>query len=242
MARLYIFSFLIALVVYCSVGIGVAGNVIITGNSSSTSVINIDGESVSANCVQGNGVEKSTERSLDVFEKVIVKGAFTVNVTNGKTPDFTIRGDENIIDHIVSKVDGDTLQVYPDRSICPVQNLEVDISLQNIVLLSAMGTMQVELRGVNGNMLTIEIDGSSGVVAEGTTDTLTTLIEGSGQLQAGNLKSTTAKLRINGVGNAYVHVSDLLDVSIQGVGNVYYQGNPQKVQQNISGIGSVIAQ
>lgn len=50
---------------------------------------------------------------------------------------------------------------------------------------------------------------------------------------------TKVKSQING--NVSLHVTDNLDVTIQGPGVVYYSGTPQ-IQQNISGNGKMVEQ
>jgi len=45
-------------------------------------------------------------------------------------------------------------------------------------------------------------------------------------------------IRISGVGNCEVNVSDNLDVIVSGVGNVSYMGQPALIS-DISGVGNV---
>ena len=219
-----------------------AGNVVINGNANVNSISIDGGQAVSTGCVQGNGVEKSEQRTLDDVTEITFNGAYDVTVTNGEEKNFTIRGDENIIGLIASERQGDTLQVYPSQSICPRRDLLIDITLENLKRMSVSGAVHAGIDGVEGASLKIEIDGSSTVVASGKTQSLAVTIGGTGNLQAGDLVADSAMLSINGVGEARVHVTGHLSADITGVGNIYYSGNPEKVDRSITGVGSVMAQ
>ena len=72
----------------------------------------------------------------------------------------------------------------------------------------------------------------------GTVDSQVVTVNGSGDYDGENLQSRTAKIAVDGAGDAVVRVSSGLDVTIRGVGSVEYIGNPQ-VSQSIQGAGSV---
>lgn len=220
--------------------IAFAETIVISGNTSESNMG--DGQTVATGCIEGNGVEKSDDRALGDISKIAFNGAYTVHITIGKEKRFTIRGDENIIDLIAAEIQNDTLQVYPKKSICPRRDLLIDITLETLNYISALGTMDVKIDGIQSDALKIDIDGSSTVSASGKTDSLTAAIGGTGNLQANNLHSGNATLSIAGVGEAHVYVTDRLSADITGVGNIYYSGNPEKVDRRITGLGSVIAQ
>ena len=70
------------------------------------------------------------------------------------------------------------------------------------------------------------IMGSGNILANGNTESLTTLISGSGKIDFSNLKSKTADCTVTGSGNTYIHVIDTLKAKISGSGNVEYAGSP----------------
>ena len=63
-------------------------------------------------------------------------------------------------------------------------------------------------------------------------------ISGSGNIDALDLASQVAEIRISGSGSIRVNVQQNLDVRISGSGSVKYRGQPQ-ISQSISGSGSV---
>jgi hypothetical protein len=83
------------------------------------------------------------------------------------------------------------------------------------------------------------ISGSGKIEASGKADELKTSISGSGKVFASDLEVNKADIHISGSGNAEVNVKDELETRISGSGNVRYKGNPNKVNANSSGSGSV---
>lgn len=214
-----------------------AANTIIS--TANTGVVNIDGKTISTDCVQGNGVMKSATRKVADFDKVELSGAYDVMVMSGEKSSFRIQGDENIIDQIASDVSNSTLKVFPKKSLCPKEKLTLTISTKDLSALSASGSMMVEIQAISNDQLNLSVDGSAGIKAAGRSDNLYASISGSGNIETAKLVSQNAKISISGVGDATVQTSELLDVEIQGVGNVYYLEKPNEVRQNITGIGSV---
>lgn len=214
-----------------------AANTIILGNNSG--VVTVDGNTISTDCVHGNGVMKTATREVADFDKIELSGAFDVLVTSGENTSFRVQGDENIIDLIASDVSSSTLKVFPKKSLCPKQKLTLTISMQDLSALTASGAMTVETKAIANDKLSLNVDGSAGIKAAGTSDNLYASISGTGNIETAELVSQNAKISISGVGDATVQTSGVLDVVIQGVGNVYYLGKPNELRQNITGVGSV---
>lgn len=61
-----------------------------------------------------------------------------------------------------------------------------------------------------------------------------------GILDAGKLVSDLTYMRNNSTGEIRVCATRELDVEIRYTGNVYYTGNPYRVQQDITGTGRLI--
>lgn len=75
------------------------------------------------------------------------------------------------------------------------------------------------------------------IEAKGSTNELNINSQGVGNIDCSELKSKNAKVVSKGTGNISVFASESVDISLQGVGNVNYYGNPSTVNTDISGIG-----
>jgi len=102
--------------------------------------------------------------------------------------------------------------------------------------LSGAGSFDI---GADVGLLSVNVSGEGGVFLEGVADRLDYRLSGAGNLNAFELNSREVIIRISGSGNADVSVTELLDVSVSGVGNVRFKGNPATVNQRISGVGTV---
>ena len=78
------------------------------------------------------------------------------------------------------------------------------------------------------------------MLLNGQVETLDVIIDGSGDFEAFNLEADTCKVTIQGFGNVFVKVNNLLIVTILGSGNVTYKGNPQIILALEAGSGMVI--
>jgi len=190
-------------------------------------------------CIEGSGRTLTDKRPAGGFSSIEVQGAFDVQIRCGQQSRLEITGDDNIVPHIQTAIRGDVLVIRADQSICPKLLLEVVLSVPDITRLSVDGANEVRLSGVNNKSLSLEIGGSSNLRAEGTTGQLKLDLPGSSKVEAADLHSQTASVKISGVGEAEVHATQTLDVSISGVGNVIYSGKPAKVTQNITGVGEI---
>ena len=94
------------------------------------------------------------------------------------------------------------------------------------------------LQGLAGGDLALRVNGSGDLDASGRVDSLSVLLNGSGDARLGKLAAASAKVRINGSGDATVKVSGTLDAIVNGSGDIRYSGGAQ-VTSTIHGSGSV---
>jgi hypothetical protein len=107
-------------------------------------------------------------------------------------------------------------------------------------------SVKIELFG-DGNIRTsseksldIEISGAGAFTGYGETQKLIVNCSGAGNIDTRKLKVTDADITLNGASMAKVYVEGDLKVNITGLGKVIYYGKPNKVQQDITGLGSLI--
>ena len=92
---------------------------------------------------------------------------------------------------------------------------------------------------VSGENIVASVQGSGSLVLSGTCNFAEISVQSSGSFSGSSLKIRCAEVNSRGSGHTYVWVTDRLNVTIQGSGNVYYKGNPQIIS-NIKGSGKLI--
>jgi hypothetical protein len=101
------------------------------------------------------------------------------------------------------------------------------------------GSGKVELAMAIAGTADFSVSGSGKIIASGSSDAVKTNISGSGKVLAANLQTNRCDVRISGSGDVEINVKNELDATISGSGTVSYKGNPNKVNSNASGSGSV---
>jgi hypothetical protein len=104
--------------------------------------------------------------------------------------------------------------------------------------LRVSGQSEMHLTGLTYDDLDLVVSGRGRIALSGAVDDARCTISGSADVEAAELATHTAQIKVAGQGNVELRVSDRLDVRIAGLGNVKYHGDP-KIKQVISGAGTV---
>jgi hypothetical protein len=83
------------------------------------------------------------------------------------------------------------------------------------------------------------LSGAGEVTATGAVQSLNARINGAGNMDLSKLSAVDATVYVNGAGELTVNVTGSLEAELNGVGNIRYAGNPQKVEPQINGVGHI---
>ena len=214
--------------------------------------------------VRGNGkFTKETRKVSGNFNAVESAGAFDVIIKDGNQDgNIHLEGESNILDKIEVKVQGNTLVLKQKQgfNIRSSESVTITFNARNLeaVGLSGSGTLMAEgvqksdnfkigLSGsgdidvkVETKNLDSAISGSGNINVSGNSESLTVGISGSGDVHAYDLKTHNADIGISGSGNTEVNVAGELKAAVAGSGDIYYKGNPEKINAKSAGSGDVI--
>ncbi len=101
------------------------------------------------------------------------------------------------------------------------------------------GSGDVEATGLQLETCSLKIAGSGDVELKGRAVQLIALLAGSGDVEAGGLTAVNVLVKNAGSGDVQVHVTDKLEATLRGSGNLGYSGNPSVVKVSASGSGDV---
>lgn len=104
------------------------------------------------------------------------------------------------------------------------------------------GSRSQDLGHIDQRRLTISVNGSGSVKAEGQVDELTVNVQHSGNANLGKLSARKVTVHIMGSGNATVAPAEEADIAIMGSGNVHLTTHPASIRRAIMGPGRVIEQ
>jgi Putative auto-transporter adhesin, head GIN domain len=211
---------------------------------------------------------KTETREVTPFDSIELRAFGTMSIMQGENESLTLEGDEETLQKIISRVEGNTLilelgQNWLERIVAGIgalgrKTVKYHITVKDLKSLKIMGAGDVHVPSLKTTHLHLVVAGAGDIkVPALTADTLDVDISGRGELDlagqvraqeikitglgdydAKNLVSQNANVSISGHGDVELAVSDALEVRIAGYGEVNYRGNPQ-VKQSIVGAGSV---
>jgi Putative auto-transporter adhesin, head GIN domain len=188
---------------------------------------------------EGSGTEGSEAREVQPFSAVEVSGQADAVVRLGEAGKVTVRGDDNLLEHVETDVSGDTLEVSQDEDLDPDLGITVDIRIPRLDMAELSGAGDLTARGIRGERFRVEVSGAGSVEADGRVRSVEVVVSGAGDVRLERLVAEQAEVEVSGAGSVDVHASDSMTASVSGVGDVVYSGRPEDLKEDVSGVGEV---
>ncbi len=210
--------------------------------------------------IDGSGKVVSENRSTINFTGIELQCSANVYFSQGDEQSIVVEAEDNIISHITTDVKSNALVVGTDgKDFNTHREINVYVTVKELCLLDLAGSgnmigrshincdnMTLRIAG-SGNIKTdvrslsmkVKLSGSGNLDISGASSSTDIRITGSGNVNAKNLETVISSVSISGSGKSTINVSDALNVSITGSGDVYYVREPQKIITNITGSGNV---
>lgn len=192
---------------------------------------------------QDFGPVRAEQRAVGSFESIEMQGDARLEIRVGAVTSVEVEGVDELLQNTKTVVENRTL-VIDNRShqrkwMKRVRPVHVRITLPQLVTMKINGGNDVRLRGFEGGESTFDIEGAAHVDARGRLDRLTINMQGAGFADFEDLVAGRATVTVQGVGSAYVHATDSLTATMNGVGTILYSGNPREVKTSMNGLGKV---
>ena len=195
---------------------------------------------VNNNQIVGSGRIVAQVRTVGTYSGIQVTNFAKVIITQDTVEQLRIESDDNIIDHILTSVNGGILMVGLDNGSYNNVTVNVYASMKTIKRLESVGTAEFSTTNpIQTDSILCRITGAGTITLVGTATFEQVEIIGAGSIHNFDLVATRCTTTISGSGTIEVNVTSRLDAIIAGTGSIVYAGNPQTVQQSVSGVGSV---
>lgn len=210
--------------------------------------------------IKGNGKVVTETRNVSDYSQIAVAGSFDVKLVAGKEGKLTIKGEENLLEYLITEVKDGKLKIKWEKgvNINTTKELLVTVPFEDIEAVSLAGSgdvfsedtikadnLKVALAGsgdiklnINASSISSAISGSGDIQLTGSSENLKCAIAGSGDINGYELTSNNVEVSIAGSGDIKVNAKENLKARISGSGDVYYKGNPRQ-DVKVSGSGSV---
>ena len=201
------------------------------------------------------------EKQLSAYDRIEVLGSYDVIFTDGEVGKIKINAPDNILPLIQTEVSDGLLRIGTGKGRYKVKEpiiiyVPVDSRLKQVDIKGSADiyteknletkTLNVGIYGsgdarlaVDVFSLALEVVGAGDIRVSGRAKDLSIDISGSGDVEVPNLKAEKAVININGSGDVSAYVTENVDISIAGSGDVTIKGNPKKVKRIINGSGRV---
>ena len=196
-------------------------------------------KSMSTVNVRGSGTPGTEIRDVGEFSKIKIEGSPDLDVVIGSNTLVTITADDNLLPLIETGIDGGSLRIRSTKSYNSRLGVKIHVTTPSLDAIATSGSGSVFVSGLVARAFGLTISGSSDAMLKGTADNFDLSIFGSGDVQAGQLIAKDVNITISGSGDAVVHATESLNASVAGSGDVTYLGNPEHVQRNIAGSGTI---
>lgn len=173
-------------------------------------------------CGEGSGNIVSQTRDVGSFDRIDVSDAINLVVTvdGDAEPSVVVSYDDNIIDRLVTAVDGSTLVVEFDGSVrISGKGRSVEVVTQSLVALSTSGASDVVVTGEAASLF-LEASGASDVDAT--------------SLTVGDIV-----VDVSGASDVEIRATGSVTGEASGASDVVVHGDPVEVDVDTSGNSSV---
>lgn len=189
--------------------------------------------------VKGSGNVITQKRDLSGFKGVDFGGVFNVEINVSEEYAVEVEADDNLLQYITTRVDGDTLKIGTEERISTKNRIKVRISAPNIELIDASGASRATVNNLKNEKLVIDTGGASRVTVSGNTGALVIDMGGASYVDASGLTASKVVVDGGGASRAKVNASESLSVDLGGASRVSYTGSPSELKKSTSGASSV---
>jgi len=189
--------------------------------------------------IKGNKNVISEERQVGEFQKIDAGGAFNVLINQRETTSVIVCTDENLMEHVYTEVNGNTLKLSSKGLRNPTK-LDVVISNPHFTELNVSGAATLKSENtISESVLSIDASGASHVELDVRIENLTTNASGASYVK---LTGTASVHNITSSGAAEIHADKLQTVTTvaeaSGASDISVQATGDLKSQT-SGAGSI---
>jgi hypothetical protein len=180
----------------------------------------------------GSGVQAKKTRSVPPFKRVWAGYLLRVSIKVGENGPLELKGDDNLLDHVRSRVENGVLKLDMDTMVRTKMPLEVTLATAELEGVTSVVTAKVTVQGLKARGFEARAAGAASITAQGVAESLTVSGNGATQVDLTEVAAASAVVRVEKAATVRLGYLEKLDVTASGVSSVIYQGEPV-IQQNL---------
>lgn len=209
--------------------------------------------------VKGSGNVIEQERTISGFDAIAVKDGVDVYIELGSAASVKVKADDNIQGMIKTEVVGNTLEIEVEGSIWRAEQMAVYVTMPDLEKIIASGgsdiystnTLNLDILEIytsggsdvnlelNAEELRCKTSGGSDLHLRGSVDRLLAKASGGSDLKAKELTVKKCELKTSGGSDAWVYVTEEIEMEASGASDIHYSGRPKVLYQRSSGASDI---
>lgn len=207
-------------------------------------------------CIEDAGLEASRTQIVKNFDRIKVEGAIQLVMVQDSSYNIRIDADSNIIAYVKADVSGSELKLkLDDDKYCGTDSVRIRAGIGELRALKLDGAVKAVGEGriyaddlelsfsgaadVNMNLsarkVSTRVDGVGKIALSGQAGVHELKINGTARVEAFDFIVGVYNIDTDGTGKANINVLNELKVKTSGSSEIYYKGNPKKVEEKKSG-------
>ncbi len=209
--------------------------------------------------IKGNGNVVSEDRKISSdFDAIKVSQGINLYLTQGNETGLSVEVDENILDLLVTEIEGDVLKIYFEKNVSrATKNVYLTANKLNSIKSSSGSSVKGEgtfksksmvLKSSSGSEIKLNLDAenvtcstSSGadIRVSGITNTFNGDASSGSQIDADALKAQVSIVDVSSGANIDTYASEKIVANASSGGDIDFYGNPKSVNKSKSSGGSI---
>jgi hypothetical protein len=181
--------------------------------------------------VRGSGVGSTVSRPVEPFTRLVVGSSLDVTVTVGKHGPMELRGDDNLIKLVPSKVVNGELVLKPEVPIKTKQPLRITLLTERLDRVALAVATKVVVHGVRSDAFEVEAGGAAKITADGSAARLSVKSRNAARVDLSAFSVGEAQVTADNFSRVTLGHVEKLDVTQRENSVITYRGTPDIKQQ-----------
>lgn len=188
-----------------------------------------------------DGRQRSDEQSISRTLEWTGDGSLVVNLPadvvymQGSNPGVLIEGSRSLVDRVGLNRDVLALAAGPSQR----GRLRVTVTAPAVTRFEVNGSGDLSIRGYDQPSISVSVNGSGDIEADGRAQTAEVAVSGSGDVDLSPMTLEQARASINGSGEARLGPTQSAELIVSGSGDIVLTREPARTTTDVSGSGRV---
>lgn len=178
--------------------------------------------------ITGSGDLVTKTYEFQDFSAIDAGYGFNIAVTQGNEYSISVSVDDNVLDRLDVRKDGDTLKISLDPGGYTRMNLVAKITMPSLNSIEFSGGTHGEISGFTSTRdFEVDLSGGSWVIIEGSAGDLVMDASGGSHFDFSEFTVNDADVKLSGGSNGSVYVGGRLDADLSAGSHLDYYGDPE---------------